>query len=414
MTSWRRLLLVGGGHAHLEVLRQLADRPLRDAHVTLVSAFAYHHYSSVVPGYLQGTHDERGFVFDLRGLCRAAAAEFVQGYAVAIDAPGRQVRLGPPPSRLASTMADDPRSVRTPEPPRDLTYDVLSIDVGSEPTALDTPGVRDHAATVRPMTRAIALKRRLDELIGAARAQRSADAATVAVCVVGAGASGVEITLAVARRLREAGLDGRLALVDRGPSPLHDYSPRVQRRIARLLERRGVRLLLDRAVEAVEPSAVRLNDGTRLDAALTIWLTGPAAPRLFGTSTLATDDHGFLVVDDTLRSVSDPNVWGAGDCVTLTRHRWVAKAGVYAVREAPILAHNLRAVLDGGPLRPFAPQRHFLAILNTGDARALLRWRTFSVHAHWALGLKNWIDRRFVRKYQHVSAVAPHAPQTTP
>lgn len=382
------LVLLGGGHAHLEVLRRFAARPLRTARVTLVSMFGQHHYSSLVPAFLQGRRSEHEFAFDLRAICRTAGATFVEGCAESIDCAQRRV-----------VVAGDSARV--------LSYHVLSIDVGSIPAGLAIPGVREHAFTVRPMSKAVALGRRLDALIVTALAHRASttdgtESGDLPVCIIGAGAGGVEITLAVARRLRDAGLRGPISLIDHAAAPLAGYAPPIQRRVARLLTARGISLRLGQSVRAVEATAVQLDDGSRCAAALTIWTTGAAAPPLLATSALATDEQGFLLVDETLRAVGDAHVFGAGDCIALRDHPRLPRAGVFAVRQGPILAHNLRATLDGGRPRPFAPQRHFLAILDTGDGRALLRWREYSCHARWALALKHLIDVRFVRRYQRL------------
>lgn len=392
----RHLVLVGGGHAHLEVLRRFAERPLPHADVTLVSTFAFHHYSSLVPGYLQRRHEEREFSFDLRAICRAVGATFVHGSVESIETAQQRV-----------IVRGDAR--------RSLHYDELSLDIGSVPAGEDTPGVREFAATVRPMTNAISLRHRLDALIDRAALQTAEttfgrDARSLPVVVVGAGAGGVEITLAVARRLREAGLRGPVTLIDRGDAPLAGYAPGVRRRITSLLAQRGVELRLGRTVRTVEPLIVRLDDGTQCAASLTVWLTGAAAPALIRDAGLATDEDGFLAVDDTLRAEHDPHVWGAGDCVSLAGHPPLAKAGVYAVREGPVLAHNLRAAMSGAPLRRYVPQRHFLAILDTGDGCGLLYWRGFSMHTRAALVLKHHIDRRFVRRYQRLGETAREAP----
>jgi pyridine nucleotide-disulfide oxidoreductase family protein len=383
-----RLLLLGGGHAHLEVLRQLARRRLRAAEVMVVSPHPQHHYSSVVPGYLQGRNAEQEFTFDLPALCRAAGAEFLAGRAESIHPASRQVQL-------------------TGSAGRTLTYDILSIDAGSEAAGLDTPGAREFAATVRPMSLVIALRQRLDDLIGRAMESRSGEPRALAVCVVGAGAAGVEVALAISRRVVECGIPGSIALVDGEPVVLSDFAPAIQQRMRLLLERRGIDLRLGRRVERVDASGVDLAGGMRIEAALTIWLAGAAGPRMLRSAPgLPVDAQGYLLVDETLRALNDSRIFGAGDCVTLASHRYIAKAGVYAVREGPILAHNLRAALEGGRLRRYVPQRQFLAILNTGDGRALLRWRGLAVHTRWALTLKHWIDRRFVRKYQVVAANA--------
>lgn len=400
MTVRQQLILVGGGHAHLEVVRQFAARPVRGAGISLISPSPLHHYSSVVPGYLQGQQDESDFTFDLPALCAVAKVTFVQGYAEAVHASERSVEVRENVHSVAGT--------------RRLSYDWLSIDVGSDPPGMDTPGVREFAMTLRPMSQAIALKQRLELGIANALAKRDEQGPhatrrpVLPVCIVGAGAGGVEVALAIARRLRDAQVEGPITLIDQGPTILADYSATFQRRMTTLLTNRGVRVLTDRRVSAVTTDGVHLANGTPIAASLKVWITGAAAPALLRASDeLTRDSHGYLLVDDTLTSTGDARIWGAGDCITFRDHSPVAKAGVYAVREAPILAYNLRAALEGRPLRHYTPQRRFLSILDTADDRAMLRWRGVSVHTGWALTLKRWIDGRFVRKYQALAELVP-------
>lgn len=376
----RRLALVGGGHAHLEVLRQLARDPLQDTDVVLISPVRHHHYSSMVPGFLQQRYRERELSFDLPALCKAACARFVEASAEWVDGPGRSAGVG---GAL-------------------MEFDVASLDVGADPAGLDVPGAREHAHTVRPMSRCLALADALATL-GAER-----PGAFTAACVVGGGAAGAEVAWAIHRRLARAGHRPRVTLVERAPHLLPEYAAPARARAGRILADREIRLVVGREVAAVGPAAVTLADGEALPSRLTVWLTGAAPNDVVRRSTLAKDPRGFVLVDATLRDADGAPVWGAGDCVTPRDHPGTPKAGVYAVREAPVLAANLRAACGGRPpAARYAPQPHFLAILNTADDRALLRWRRLLSHSRAAWHLKNWIDRRYVRRYQRLYRGAP-------
>jgi selenide,water dikinase len=370
----RRLLLIGAGHAHLFVLKRLAESPLPGVTTTLVAPFPHHHYSGMVPGYLQGTYEEGQLVFDLPRLCRAAGARFVPALAERIDGPGQVVTAGGSP----------------------WPFDVCAVDVGSEAAGLDTPGVREHAYTVRPMSRVVALRAQAD----AASAGRGA--APGGGGVVGGGGGGVEVALALERRIRDRGSAPAVTLLDGAPTILADYTPRVRAIALAVLARRGVRVATGRAVRAVGPDTVTVGGGDVLPSDLTVWLTGAAPPALLGASAVPRDPRGFLLVDATLRAVDGAPVWGAGDCVALAEHPRTPRAGVYAVRAAPVLDRNLRAALAGGPPARYEPQRSFLALLNTADGKAILRWRGVATHARFAWWLKDWIDRRFMRAYQSV------------
>jgi selenide,water dikinase len=354
------------------VLADLAARPLSGVEVTLVSPTPAHHYSGMVPGFLQGVYAESELTLDLGWLVRRAGARLLEGLAGRIDVARRDVAVA---------------GARLP-------FDILSMDVGSDPAGLDVPGAREHTVTIRPMRQAVALRDRVDAL--ADRAPRG----PVRLVVVGGGAGGVEVALALHRRIREAGALPEVTLVEAAPDVLPGYATRVRRRATRILDQRGVTAMTGAAVGRVERDAVHLARGPRLPADLVVWLTGAAGPGVLAGSDLPLDDHGFLLVDPTLRAVDGAPVWGAGDCVTLSAHPDTPKAGVYAVRQGPVLARNLRAAVGHGTPGAYVPQKTFLSLLNTADGRALLRWHGVVSHSRWAWRLKDHIDRRFVRRYR--------------
>ena len=367
-----RLVLVGGGHAHLHVLADLAARPLAGAEVTLVSPSAQHHYSGMVPGFLQGTYTEAELTIDLAALAARAGARFVAAAAERIDVPGQRVDMG---------------ATR-------LSFDVLSLDVGAAPAGLDLPGAREHAVTIRPMREAVALRARIDALTAPTRR------GPARVAVVGGGAGGIEVALAAHRRIRAAGTRPEVWLVEAAPDVLPGYAAPVQRRATGILARRGVAVTTGSAVSVVEASAVELENGTRAAVDLVVWLAGATGPALLAGSGLPLDPRGFLLVDATLRAVGGAPVWAAGDCATLADHPDTPKAGVYAVRQGPVLARNLRAAIGERTPARYAPQRTFLSLLNTADGKALLRWHKVVSHSRAAWWLKDRIDRRFVRRYR--------------
>ena len=371
----RRLLLLGGGHAHLAVLRELARRPLgRTCEVVLLSPSPTHHYSGMVPGFLRGHYAERELAVDLRALCRAAGAHFMGASAEGVDGHARVVRTSD----------------------RALEFDLASLDVGADAAALDdVPGARDHAHAARPIARALDLERAL-----AALATRPPGGVPPAACVVGGGAAGVEVALAIHARLRERHRAPAVTLVERAPTLLPAAPPRARRLVERLLADRGVAVRTGADVRRVTADALLLATRESIDSALTVWLTGAAPLPLLRRSALPTSPDGWLLVDPTLRAVDGAPVWGAGDCVTLRHAPATPKAGVYAVRAGPILAHNLRAAIEGGRPRPFLPRREVLALLDTADGRALLRWRQLVLLGRPAWWLKRSIDRRFVDAYR--------------
>ena len=366
----RRLVLVGGGHAHLYVLRRLAHRPIPDTEVVLVAADD-HFYAGMVPGFVQHQYEIGDLRVDLAMLARCAGAHHVRTTADRIDLAERVV-------------------ITDGEP---VPFDVCSLDVGSDPAGARTIGMTAHAVALRPTARAVELRERVDALI--ATAERP-----LGVTVVGGGASGVEIAFAIQRRLKSAPHGGMVTIVERAREVLGDFAPKGRQLVLRLLKERGIGLILGGRATRVSRTSVTLDAGATVPSDLVVWAAGAAAPAVLTWSDVPKDEEGFLLVDDTLRAVDGSPVFGAGDCISFRDHPRIARADVYAMREAPILDCSLRAALGKGKPRKYDPPRHFRAILNTSDEKAILRWRNVHLHSRLAWRLKDRADRRFVETYQ--------------
>lgn len=365
-----RLLLVGAGHAHLEILRRQILAPL-PVELTLVAPGPRHHYSGMVPGFLQGTYSEDEISFRVPELVERAGGRFVQGRAAGVDPGQRTVRL---------------------EGGAELSYDLASFAVGSNAAGSEAPEVAAHAEPLKPIGRAAELRPVLREL--------AAGGGEVPAAVVGGGAAGVELAFAVDAVLAAGGARPRVTLVESGGEILAGTSERCRRRVRRILERRGIAVRTGCSARAVHAEAVVLESGGEISSRLTLWLAGAVAWPLFQGSGLPLDDRGFLLLDDALRSLGDPRIFAAGDCGTLADYPRTPKAGVYAVREAPVLWESLKAAVLGGEPPRYRPQPDFLSLLNTADGRAFLRWKGVAAHSRWAWRLKDRIDRRFMARYQ--------------
>lgn len=367
------LVLVGGGHAHIQVLRRWAMSPVAGARVTVVVDRTVAVYSGMVPGFVAGQYSRDDLEIDVRPLALRAGARCILAAATGIDVDARRVVLEHRPS---------------------IAYDTVSFDIGSTVAGLDIPGVREHAIPTRPIAGFV---RRVDELLTAPRGRDR-----FRVAVVGAGAGGVEVAFALAARLRRA--DGQrvdVVLLESGPRVLPGYATSTARRVERAAARRAITIRHDAVVTRIDPDVVHLEGGERVAADAVVWVSGAAALPVFGGSGIDTDDRGFVRVRPTLQSVSHDDVFAAGDCAAWTAGPGLAKAGVYAVRQGPVLAQNLMARARGdGRLRAYRPQRDFLSLLNLGDGDAIGTKWGLSVEGHAVFALKDWIDRRFVRRFQ--------------
>lgn len=363
------LVLAGGGHAHQIVLRALAMRPEAGLWLTLVSPHALATYTGMVPGYLAGQYTRRETQIDLAALATRAGAEFSQDHVERIDAPARRVFL-----RQGG----------------DLSYDLLSLDIGSRPVAADHIAADAPAAVVKPIEEAA-------DRIDAAMAEPP-PAEGRRIVVVGAGAGGCEIAFALAARLRREGA-GTVTVCDPAQSPLAEKPPRASDLVVRAFAERNIDFVGDAAVVRVEAFGVRLADGRTIPASLVIWATGAGGPDLISRSSLPLDERGFLRVGDDLRCREYPEIFAAGDCATLDSYPELPKAGVYAVRQGPVLAANLRAAARARRTRDFRPQHKVLSLLNTGDGRAIFIRGDVAWRGRLAWWLKDWIDRRYVRQF---------------
>lgn len=358
------LVLLGGGHAHVQVLESLAKGGWPSVRVTLVSPDRDQFYTGMVPGYVQSQYETSDLSISLPSLCNAAGAEFLAASGTRVDAES---------SRVETTEGV-------------VEYDLLSLDIGSVTMGRELPGVQEHAIPVRPLENATELRRRLEELSEGAR-----------VVVVGGGAGGVELAFAAGRM----GLS--VVVIERGADVLENYPGAARRKARNLFDQKGIELLVGREVAWVSPRVLRLTNGEEIEADVVIWATGPAAPPLIAESDLPRDHRGFMQVDRALRVAGGDRIWGAGDCVRVDDLD-LPKAGVYAVRQGAVLAQNLRQALEGREGSAYRPQRAFLSLLNTADGRALGRWRGVVVHGRAMWWLKDWIDRRWVERFQGLSS----------
>ncbi len=366
------VVLVGGGHAHIQVLKRWAMSPVAGTRLTLVVDRPIAVYSGMVPGFVAGQYARDELEIDVRPLALRAGARCIAARAAGLDTVARQLLLGGRPP---------------------IRYDTVSFDVGSTVAGLELPGVREHAIPTRPISDFV---RRVDEVFAAAR-ERS----TFRTIVVGAGAGGVEVAFALAARLgREIGGRADVVLLEAGPRVLPGHGGSAARRVETAAAARGLTIRCGARVERVEANAVLLAGGERLAADAVVWVAGAAALPIFTGSGIETDERGFAKVRPTLQCVGRDDVFAVGDCAAWTAGPALPKAGVYAVRQGPVLAHNLMARASGGRLRAYRPQRDFLSLLNLGDGRAIgTKWGV-SAEGRSLFALKDRIDRRFVRRFQ--------------
>ncbi|MEO7241577.1 MAG: selenide, water dikinase SelD [Variovorax sp.] len=388
----RDIVLIGGGHSHVGVLRRFAMKPLAGVRLNLICTDSHTPYSGMLPGYIAGHYGFDDVHIDLDRLCVFAGARFFRAEAVGIDRPAKRVMcLDRPP----------------------IAYDLLSINIGSTPRMAQVPGADEFAVPVKPIRQ---FNERWLQLLQRVRQHRG----RTTIALVGGGAGGVELTLAMQYRLRnELKSLGRdpdelsFELFTAGSEILPTHNASVRARFERVLQARGVTVHRDAEVRQVSADGLRSADGQRWAADEVVWVTqAGGAPWLRGTG-LALDEGGFIEVNEHLQSVSDPLVFAAGDIAAICG-RPLEKAGVFAVRMGPPLADNLRRSVLGLPLRAYRPQRSWLALISTGDKHAVASRGAIGFEGDWVWRWKDWIDRRFMRRFSEFPPMdTEHAPKAS-
>lgn len=364
----KRLLLAGAGHAHLQVLKSLAARRRRDVEVVLVTPHLRQMYSGMLPGWIAGHYALAECAVRLEPLLRAAGVRLVQDSVAGMDA-GRRV------ARCAEAG--------------EIGYDVLSVDTGAELNASSLAATGAALLPVRPLEAfVVAWDRQAERFLRAGRAT---------VAVVGGGAAGVELALAIRHRLahRLGGDKARVTLVA-GGGLLAGHGAAVVARAEAALKQYGVDIARSHAAGA--PAGLLLASGEELAADCIVAATGAAAPGWTKDAGLALDGRGFLAVGDGQRSISHAEVFAAGDIASRTDAPH-ARSGVYAVRAGPVLSVNLQRTLEGRPLAAYRPQRRSLYLLATGPKEAIASWRGLCFAGKWVWRWKDRIDRAFVARF---------------
>ncbi|PRY77361.1 selenide,water dikinase [Yoonia maritima] len=372
----RDLVLIGGGHTHALVLRMWGMNPLPGVRVTVVNPGPTAPYSGMLPGFVAGHYSRDELDIDLVRLARFAGARLIVGAADGID-------------RIAKTVSVPGR------PP--IAYDVLSIDVGITSDMPQLPGFTDHAVPAKPLGKFASC---WESYLNTAQNPQ--------VAIIGGGVAGAELAMAMAHALRDR--SPKVTLLDRG-TVLSALGDTAQGKMRGALKTQGVKLVENAEVVEVIEDGVLLADGQRIPSDFTIGAAGAKAHDWIAGTDLDLHD-GYVTVGSDLRS-NDPDIFAVGDCAHLAFDPR-PKAGVYAVRQAPVLFQNLRAALSGGKLTTYKPQKDYLKLISLGAKSALAEKFGTAMQGPLLWQLKDHIDRKFMRQFDDLPAMAAlKLPRTT-
>lgn len=366
----KHLVFVGGGHAHMTSLKNLSQFRYLGHQVTLISSSPYHYYSGMGPGMLSGIYHPREVRFHIKRLAEDRGTTFIKGRAIKVDPVQHLIWL------------DSGEKVH---------YDVVSFNTGSEvPIELLTKAPEDNLFSVKPVINLLKARQAILKWIKNNK--------VLHFVVVGGGPAGVEISANLLRLLHENQGKGEITLIG-GKRLLGDAPDRARRLAMESLMRRGVQIIEGSHVKTIERNQVVLSDGKRFDLDFGFIAIGIQPSSLFRDSGIPMGADGGLLVNSQLQSIAHPDIFGGGDCISL-EGRPLAKVGVYAVRENPILYHNLLSALEGGKMEIFEPQKDFLLIFNMGNGKGIFWKKNWIWEGRLAFLLKDYIDRKFMRTFQ--------------
>ncbi len=380
----RDIVLIGGGHSHVGVLKNFGMAPIPGVRLTVICTDTHTPYSGMLPGYIAGHYDYDEVHIDLSRLAMFAGARLFRDEVIGIDRANKKVicRSRPP-----------------------VPYDKLSINTGSTPQTAVTPGAQEHVVPVKPIAQ---FNQRWLALLDRVKAHSG----KTTIAVVGGGAGGVELVLAMQFRLRREMQDlGRntneleFHLFTSSSSVLPTHNARVQAAFTRRLSERGVIVHNKERVTQVEAQLLRTDTGMSLHADEIMWVTRAGGAHWLAQTGLEVNEDGFVKVNDYLQSLNDEDIFVAGDVASMVNHP-LEKAGVFAVRMAKPLAENLRRAVAGASLKAYRPQRSWLALISTGDQYAVASRAWLGFQGAWVWRWKDQIDRRFMEKFSVFPAMA--------
>jgi NADH dehydrogenase FAD-containing subunit len=365
----KHLVLVGGGHAHLTVLVNLAKYIERGHRVTLIGPSPYHYYSGMGPGLLSRIYRPQEVRFHLKKTAEDRGATFIED---------RVVRINPAERTLHLHSGNQ------------VSYDIVSFNTGSD---VPLNGVvsedRENIVPVKPVFNLLKVQR----FIVPALKERPMN-----LVVVGGGPAGVEVTSNLWRLVNQNGGNATIKLIA-GLKLLGGLPEKVRTLALSSLDGRGITVIEGNRVKKVTGNEIRLADGSSHPFDVAFMALGVQPSRIFRDSGIPTGPDGGLMVNSFLQSVAHPEMFGGGDCVSFAEQP-LAKVGVYAVRQNPILYHNLLAALEGREMKIFMPQKDYMLIFNMGNGRGILWKKNFVWEGRLAFLLKDHIDRKFMRKFQ--------------
>lgn len=368
-TKLKTLILVGGGHAHLYLIKRLMTERLNGYQTILISVGKKQYYSGMASAYIEDIYDEAAFSVDLKKLCGESGVLYKED----------EVRLINPKNKTLVTSKGN-----------SYTFDLLSLDTGSEIIGKQIPGALEFSHMVKPLSHLKTIKASFDR----------PDKQGNKVVIVGAGAAGVEMALAIRTLLVKARKPFDIAIVDSGNEIMKGYKQKVKTKVLKELKDADIDLIKNELVSEIKENQLIMASGRQIRYGFLMLAAGSVAHSLYKESAFEVDERGYMFVNTYLQNELYPSIFGVGDCITFKAYDYVNKVGVYAIKEAPILWENLKRMIENKDLKSYVPQKSYLSIVSLGNRRAVLSFRNLVLTGRLPWYIKDWIDRRFIQQYQ--------------
>jgi selenide,water dikinase len=386
------LVFMGGGHSHAIALKLFGRKPLPGVRLTLITDTSYTPYSGMLPGHVAGFYTFEETHIDLRRLAGFAKAQFYLDRAIGLDLVNNKV-------------------ICANRPP--VAFDYLSIDIGSTPTTNSLPGVSEYTIPAKPVPQFLQAWEQIIEAV-TKNPQRK-----ISLSIVGGGAGGVELALNMQSRLQKILKNARqpldnltLHLFHRDRRLLSSHNRWISQRLEQILGKRGIQLHLQETVSQILANKVICQSGLSVECDRTFWVTQASAPSWIKESGMTTDAKGFILVKDTLQSLSHPHIFAAGDIATMQNYSR-PKAGVFAVRQGKPLFENLQRIILAKKLKAYLPQQQYLSLIGTGDQSAIASWSFLGWESPLLWRWKDRIDRKFMHRFSNLPLMRQEGQKTS-
>ena len=365
------LVLVGGGHANIQVLKSFGMRPIAGLRVSLISDVINAPYSGMLPGFVAGEYSYDEMHINLVQLANFANARFIKTNITSIDTLNRQIHCEGRP---------------------EISYDLISVNTGITPDFGDIIGAREHCIAVKPISHFLSHLPNLDATV---------TSPTDVIAIIGSGAAGIELAFAFRARFNQKNIKPKITIIGSAERFFPTLPKKCHQAIYEQCKKADIEVHLGHAATQVSNKVVTLNSGVQLAASHTFLVTGAKPSEWLNSSSIDLTSDGYIEVNNAYQSISNNRVFAGGDIAKI-KHQPRPRSGVFAVRAGPILAKNLRLALEGMAVQPHQPQSRYLSLIMLGNGTVMALWDRFYISAKWLWPVKKWIDQKFISNFSNL------------